>query len=782
MDADSHAVDQPFSVTPPRGQEDRSPIAGKNNAMAIERRLKRTDLLLITFYMGFSSAIAQVLLIRELLTIFRGNEFIIGIIFAAWFLGIFIGARFNPLAAERALEKRVRICLICFPLIVVTSIYLAHSVSLLIPRTVGTFYSFGTELLLSLFFTIPVSFLVGFFFPPAVTLTSEEDGNRSGGNIYFIESFGSFSGGVIFSFILVDYLNPLEIILILLFLALLILVKSIQKRIFAITLLLPVILFSYSQDIEKQLFKLVWDRSHTGKLITYQRTRYQTVFVESTDELINVYGDGIFFYSLPDRYESRAVFHLIESLRVKKHRRVLVLGTGPGSIPYNLQKTDMEIYYFETDPDLWRIVNPHRKSIYRITEESPKLRVVMQDLRLFLRESSEKFDIIICFPPQPENIMLNRFYTREFYSLCKRHLRSNGIFISSIHGFSNYMSEDLKRFIASIYQGFTREFPYILKTSGETIFLIGAADKGTLPEAFEQLIERYRKRYPALQKLGLEREIIENFSPDELRTLFEKTQLDYFDRIINPLLSETDENLDLKPRGYWNHIILAALQEKSILYNLLKGFVFFPLLSVLLSGIAFIDIRRRHGRDQFINGMIIYAIGFISISTMILMIILYQNFNGIVYYRISLINALFMLGLTAGSYTYNRKRNISLTSIFLLLALTLGGIYLYTWIRMELLFWMAIVIFSFLCGTVFPTLFTSVEGDRFHSTASVLDAMDHLGSIIGSLITVLLLLPLIGIHGTIILNAALSLSVAFSSHLRSSQATQGSEKNLGKSR
>lgn len=743
------------------------PRAGKNDAMAIERRLQRSDLLLITLFMGFSSAIAQVLLIRELLTIFRGNEFIIGIIFTAWFLGIFIGARFNPLAAERMLEKRVRICLICFPLIVVASIYLAHSVSVLIPRTVGTFYSFGTELLLSLFFTIPISFLVGFFFPPVVTLTSKEDGKQSGGNIYFIESFGSFSGGVIFSFILVDYLNPLEIILILLFLALLISAVSIQKKFFAITLLLPVILFPFSRNIEKHLFKLVWDRTHTGKLITYQRTRYQTVFIESTDELINVYGDGIFFYSLPDRYESRAVFHLIESLRREQHKKILVLGTGPGSIPYNLQKTGMEIRYFETDPDLWKIINPHRRSMYRITGESPGLRVVIQDLRLFLRESSEKFDIIICFPPQPENIMLNRFYTREFYSLCRMHLKSNGILISSIHGFSNYMSEDLKRFIASIYQGFIREFPYILKTSGETIFLIGASDKGVLPESFEQLIDSYRERYPALLKLGLEREIIENFSPDELRTLFEKTQLDYFDRIINPLLSETDENLDLKPRGYWNQIILAALQEKSTLYRLLKGFIFFPLLGLLLSGIAFIDIRRRHGRDQFINGIIIYAIGFISISTMILMIILYQNFSGIVYYRISLINALFMLGLTAGSYTYNRKRNRSLPAVFLLLAFTLGVIYLYTWIQMELLFWGAIVIFSFLCGTVFPTLFTSVEGDLFHTTASVLDAMDHLGSIIGSLVTVLFLLPLIGIHGTIILNAALSLSIAFSSYLQS---------------
>jgi spermidine synthase len=441
------------------------------------------------------------------------------------------------------------------------------------------------------------------------------------------------------------------------------------------------------------------------------------------------------------------------------------MGTGPGSIPYNLQKTDInEIYYFETDPDLWKIINPYRKSIYHIGEESPKLRVIKQDLRLFLRESGEKFDIIICFPPQPENIMLNRFYTREFYSLCRMHLKTNGIFISSVHGFSNYMSEDLKRFIASIYKGFTSEFPHILKTSGETVYLIGAVDRDVLPESFDHLIERYRKRHAGLPQLDLEREITQNFSPEEMRVLSEKTQLDYFNQTINPLLSEVDENLDLKPLGYWNQIVLSAFQEQSVLYSLLKGFFFFPLLSVLLSGVVLIDIRRRYGRGQFINGMIMYTVGFISISTMILMIILYQNFTGIVYYRISLINALFMLGLTVGSYTFNRTRKRPLAAIFLLLALTLAGLFLYIVMKMELLFWLLILAFSFLCGAVFPILFSSAEGEQYHTTASVLDAMDHLGSIIGSLITVLLLLPLVGIHGTIILTVALSLAIAFSSY------------------
>jgi len=60
----------------------------------------------ITLFLGFTSAITQILLIRELLTIFRGNEFIIGIIFSSWFTGIFMGARFNKSGKPEKNKKK----------------------------------------------------------------------------------------------------------------------------------------------------------------------------------------------------------------------------------------------------------------------------------------------------------------------------------------------------------------------------------------------------------------------------------------------------------------------------------------------------------------------------------------------------------------------------------------------------------------------------------------------------------------------------------------------------
>ena len=75
--------------------------------------------------------------------------------------------------------------------------------------------------------------------------------------------------------------------------------------------------------------------------------------------------------------------------------------------------------------------------------------------------------------------------------------------------------------------------------------------------------------------------------------------------------------------------------------------------------------------------------------------------------------------------------------------------------ELQIFFWFIILIVSILCGSIFPSLFLTFSGTKYHSTASLLDSMDHFGSIMGSFLTALILLPIIGIDGTIILNISL---------------------------
>ncbi len=731
--------------------------------------LTRRDLFAITLFFGFSSAIIQVILIRELLTIFRGNEFIIGIIFSAWFLGIFLGARFNPMAAVESLQRRIASSLFLFPIVFLILIYFAHFLPIIFPVITGTFYSINTEFLFSVLFTMPVSVFVGYVFPPIVSLASSIDKEKSGGNIYYIETLGSFMGGIIFTFILIDLFNPLGTIAILILISLLLYIRLFSKnRRLIILLIFPLCLFVLSERIEKRVFEYIWNQTHTGKIIEYKRTRYQTIVIEAGDEQTNIYGDGIYYHTMPDRFDSRGVFHLIQSLRHKSNERILLFGMSPGSLLYNLLKTDLAaIYYFEIDQDMWELESRYRKLYYETIENDNRLRIIQDDFRHFLSQSNEKFDIIICLPPPPVNAMLNRFYTREFFSMCKDHVEKDGIFITSIHGFSNYMSSTLKRYVASIYKSFKGNFPHHLFTSGETIFLLGSAEAGVIPESFDDLINDYKNRFSHLIKSNLEKEIVENFDPEELRMFFEQTQLEYFKENIGEALSYIDENIDLKPKAYWNKTVLSAYQEKSILYNVFSEYHLLPVIVILLTLIVFTDVKRTYSKEQYLSGLIIFTIGFVSISTVILLVILYQNFYGIVYYRISLINALYMLGLASGSYVANKNTIKSLSSVFVLLVGVFFIIILYTFINLEFIFWIVIFIFSFLCGTVFPSLFLSVSKKSYHATASLLDSLDHFGSIMGSLISAMFLIPMLGIINTIIVNIAmLAVAIIISRYLK----------------
>ena len=105
-----------------------------------------------------------------------------------------------------------------------------------------------------------------------------------------------------------------------------------QHMVAGILIIIPVFLFIFSGEIEKNLFRYIWEKNHTGKLISYKRTKYQTVVLEKYGQQITAYGDGMILYSFPDSYASRGIFHLIQSLKKSKAGNLLIFGTGPGSI------------------------------------------------------------------------------------------------------------------------------------------------------------------------------------------------------------------------------------------------------------------------------------------------------------------------------------------------------------------------------------------------------------------------------------------------------------------
>ncbi len=705
-------------------------------------------------YFGFASAIGQVLLIREMLAVFRGNEFIIGMIFAGWFFGVFLGARFSPMRQEEAGLKSLTRCAILFPLILLGAVYLSHALPVLFPRTAGGYYDLTTEFLLALLLTAPASFCVGFFFPIAVALSDAGD-SRAGGVIYLWESLGSFAGGVLFSFVLVLFFNPLGITLMLLALALLlraaVLIPS--KRTACLPPLAILCLIPFSNTAEQALFETLWARSRTGILTEYQRTRHQMIQVEKTGDQINFYGDGMHISSLPDNYETRGLFHLIQALKPPQHPRILLIGGGPGSLAGNLLAAGADsVSCCETDPDLLRLISSFAEKLYGRGRGVGGCRMISEDPRHFLRENRERFDLILCASPLPENALTNRSFTVEFFRLCLNNLAPDGIFLLGTRGFETAMGSLDREYRASVYRSFRSLFPSPLFTTGDPMYLAGKADGSPFPAPAE-IIRKYRQNLPS-QRTGLmSPEVSEGFRAEELLSFFEPSRLDYFKNTIEPLSEQVPVNRDDRPNAFWKSLLLSALQEGSLLYEIFRK-PLYPLIGLsLVSLLLVLYLHRRYGPMEAQSGIVIACIGFTGISLVLILMTLYQNYQGMIYSRISLISALFMLGLAAGSGLALRGFFSSVFRALLLLLCSLGAILIYMEGRWEWLFWMILVVVSFQCGAVFTSLYAGTVRDDPHTTASNLDAMDFYGSLAGSAGTALLLIPAFGIRVALGVNA-----------------------------
>ncbi|MCF6156816.1 MAG: hypothetical protein E3K36_16610 [Candidatus Brocadia sp.] len=116
---------------------------------------------------GCYATIAQVILIREFLNIYYGNELCLGIVFGAWFLGIAAGA-FAGAKVEYAFKYTfgvfiITLFILCF--VLPAQIFFVRCIRGFLSVGIGEYISLLPLLLTSIGLIFPFSFIIGFIFP-----------------------------------------------------------------------------------------------------------------------------------------------------------------------------------------------------------------------------------------------------------------------------------------------------------------------------------------------------------------------------------------------------------------------------------------------------------------------------------------------------------------------------------------------------------------------------------------------------------------------------------------
>ena len=166
------------------------------------------------FYIGFGSILSQILLVREFLVSFYGNELSIGIVFACWLVWIGIGSAIGNEVIKRlhSISRLFFVLIVLTPLVALIQILAVKFVRTFLHTPTGEFLSM-MELLGFSFSVLSVGcFLWGILFTLAAKMLSSEREElwRGVNKAYVLESIGSVAGGLLFSFVLASLLSTLQ--------------------------------------------------------------------------------------------------------------------------------------------------------------------------------------------------------------------------------------------------------------------------------------------------------------------------------------------------------------------------------------------------------------------------------------------------------------------------------------------------------------------------------------------------------------------------------------------
>jgi len=748
--------------------------------------MKKT-LLYAFFLMGFTSIIAQVVLMRELLVVFYGNELSLGIILGNWLILIATGSYITILILKRFIKtNESRIIFFIFMEILIAfifplQIYVSRILRNIVMVPMGELIDFITIFASSFLILIPSCIILGLQFSLGSRIYSDitKESSKCIGNVYILESIGSFIAGITFSYLFVDILSPFQMAFLISILSLfagLFLSKEIKTKkigIFISILIIIGILFILpvtSGYIERTTREMQWKNNN---LIESIDSIYGNIAVLEKDREYIFYENGVLMFTTEESELNEELIHF-PLLEHGNPKTILLVGGGISRNINEVLKHPVErVVYVELDPKIIETVRMYLSTTDRKAIDDPRVEINYTDARFFIKRTKNKYDVIILNIPEPESIQLNRYYTIEFLSEIKKILNNNSIISINIPYSESYASNEMRILISSIYRTINSSFPDVKIIPGLHLLILASPSKNVLTYNATILSERLIDR---------------NISTSLINRQYIKYKLspNRIDFALNSIIPNIQINSDFRPIAtyyqmlLWGEEINLENEIKSIILSFPTPIIFIIII-ILIHAVIITSILSKKGKKGFIlynvpniilSGVILTT-GFAGMVFEIISIIAFQAIYGYLYYKIAVIIALFMAGLASGAYIMNKckgdntLRNIKILELSVVIySLILPFIFIFISIHSyninvpELLFSTIMLFAGFLVGAEFPLASRLYfETDRsIEKTAGVLYASDLIGAFIGAILTSSFLIPLYGITNVLILSTILNLS------------------------
>ncbi|MFH0790500.1 MAG: hypothetical protein V2A64_02610, partial [Candidatus Omnitrophota bacterium] len=395
-------------------------------AMELDGKSRVNPLILFSVILiGFTAIISQIVLMREFLIVFYGNELCLSFLLANWLICGAIGSWFLGRFAGRIKSKIIvfSLCQLSLGILLVLTILAIRSLKLVLNITQGSLVPLFIIAVSSFVILAPVCVILGFLWTLSCRvyrIGSDTESNIAAvkiGKVYILEAAGSIAGGILCSFFLIRLLNSLQIISILsllnilaAFFLLLFSKKSISR--FFILIMTAgafisgaaIYFFNGWSALEQYSLKKQWQGY---EFIASRNSIYGNITVVKRGEQVSFFDNGLRLYTAGDNQpcEEAVHFNLLEH---PNPQDVLLIGGGAGGLIEEVLKHPIKsVDYVELDPLIIRMAKDYFPSQYYRPLENDRVMVKNLDGRLFIKTTSQKYDCVIIYLGDPGSLQLN---------------------------------------------------------------------------------------------------------------------------------------------------------------------------------------------------------------------------------------------------------------------------------------------------------------------------------------------------------------------------------------
>jgi spermidine synthase len=512
-----------------------------------------------------------------------------------------------------------------------------------------------------------------------------------------------------------------------------------------------VIVAAASDRLDTWSARLQW---HDHLLLDTVRSPYASLAVVRASDQLTFFVNGSPSITVPHPGPDVEVLAHFPMLLHESPARVLVVGGGAGGLLRELLRHPVgEVAYAEQDPLLIETLGRFPTPLTAQELTHPKVRLHPVEGRLFLRQRAARWDLILLNLPAPLTLMLNRYYTEEFFAIARSRLSDGGILAFALPGSDTLLSPELAALNGSVHAALQMVFRHVRVLAGDpNLFLAWDGEAQAVAWDARLLGRRLQERGI---RTGVVNEAYLRYRLDQER----------FAPLAHAFAQDEPANRDGLPRGtfatmrvFSRAISPAVARGLEALDGLRPSAVLLAISALVASLVALQAIRRK---PQYV-GYAATSTGFAGMAMSVVLILAFQVQYGDVYQYVGLLTALFMLGAAIGSAWATGRHRVPILAIESALLLVLLAAYGCAIFGPRPEVWLFLIYVFMagaggLTGAQFPILVagSASHGPRMGAAAGRIYICDLMGAVLGAALAGVVLIPTTGIAGTLLVAAAL---------------------------